>query len=355
MNTTKLLKSLSEAFGPPGFEDEVRQVLRKWVAPLVDELEVDALGNLLATRKGETKTPVMLDAHMDEIGFLVRHIDEKGFVKVAALGGWDDRTLPTHRVTFSTRGGKRLTGVFGAKPPHISDRAERQKTTKLDDLFVDLGASARQEVETLGLNVGDPATLSYPFEQLSKGVVVGKAFDDRAGCAAMVAVLDALKGRSLPYTLVCNFSVCEEVGLRGAKTAAFRVKPALALALEGTIGADMPGVPEDKCPAALGKGPTISVADRSIIVNRKLVQALEDLARAKEIPFQYKLPAFGGTDAGAIHVSRRGVLTGVVSVPCRYIHSPNSLLRLDDFQHTVRLVREFVLQADRVLERCRLE
>jgi endoglucanase len=352
MNTVKLLKSLSEAFGPSGFEDEVRQVIRTWIEPLVDGIEVDALGNLLATRKGEGKNCVMLDAHMDEVGFMVRHVDDKGFVRLAALGGWDDRTLLTHRVTFSTRSGERITGVFGAKPPHILEEAERSKALKLDDLFVDLGATSREEVAKRGLTVGDPATLWYPFEELSPGVVLGKAFDDRAGCAVMIAVLDALKGRSLPFTLVCNFAVCEEVGLRGAQTAAFGIRPDLALALEGTIGGDMPGVSEDKCPTSLGKGPALSVADRTIIVNRRLVQALEDLAKAKGIPFQYKLPTYGGTDAGAIHTSRRGVLTGVVSVPCRYIHSPNSLLRLDDFGHTVRLVREFVLKAAEVCEAC---
>ncbi|NCQ26022.1 MAG: M42 family metallopeptidase [Armatimonadetes bacterium] len=317
MNTLKLLKSLSEAFGPSGFEDEVRQTIRTWIEPLVDELQVDALGNLLATRKGESKRCVMLDAHVDEVGFRVRHVDDQGFIRLAALGGWDDRTLLTHRVTFSTRAGERLAGVFGAKPPHILEEAERSKALKLEDLFVDLGAASREEVAARGLTIGDPETLWYPFEELSPGVALGKAFDDRAGCAVRIVVLDALKGRSLPFTLVCSFSVCEEVGLRGAKTATFGVKPDLALALEGTIGGDMPGVSEDKCPTALGKGPALSVADRTIIVNRKLVQALEDLAKGKGISFQYKLPTYGGTDAGAIHTSRRGVLTGVVSVSCR--------------------------------------
>jgi len=354
MDTLKLLRDLSEAFGPPGFEAGVRAALRPWVEPLVDRIEVDALGNLLATRKGNSDRRVMLDAHMDEIGFMVRHIDERGFVKLASLGSWDERALLTHRLTIQTRTGELLTGVFGAKPPHILTDAERKQTLKLDELFADVGARSRDEAEARGLNVGDPATVCYPFEVLSDEVVLGKAFDDRAGCAVMVAVLDALQARPLPCTLVCNFSVCEEVGGRGARTATFGVKPDLALALEGTIGADMPGVPPERCPTALGKGPALSVADRSVIVNRKLVQALEECARARGVPFQYKLPTYGGTDAGLIHTSREGVLTGVVSVPCRYIHSPNSLLRLDDFNQTVQLVEEFVLRAEAIYDGCQV-
>lgn len=194
----------------------------------------------------------------------------------------------------------------------------------------------------MGLRIGDPFTIHYPFTEIHSGYVTGKAFDDRAGCTVLIEVARRLAERDLPMRTAFAFVFGEEVGLRGARTAAYRIEPVLAIAVEGTIGADMPGVSEENQPVRLGQGPAISVADRTIIVSRKVVQALEDVADKEGIPHQYKLPSYGGTDAGAIHLTRGGVLAGVVSVPCRFIHSPISALRLNDLENTVRLVEGFV-------------
>ena len=342
MDTVKLLESLSNAFGVAGFEDEVRAVIQKLIEPHVDEIHTDVLGNLIATRKGASPFKLMLDAHMDEIGLIINYIDESGFLRFVAIGGWDARILPAHAVTIFTRDGKKVNGVIGASPPHILKPEDREKVLKIEDLFIDVGASSAEEAEALGIRIGDPATIFYPFGLLNEKCVIGKALDDRAGCAVIIKVLEELKNEKLPLTLVCSFAVSEEIGLRGARTAAYQIKPDLALALEGTVGADTPGVQPQRQPTQLSKGPAITIADNTIIVNRRLVKALEELAQRNNIPYQIKLPIFGGTDAGAIHTTRGGILAGVISVPCRYIHSPLQVMRLDDFENAVKLTKEFV-------------
>lgn len=341
-DSVQLLEKLSTAFGVSGFEDDVCQVISKFVKPLADEIRVDALGNLIATRKGQSDFTLMLDAHMDEVGLIISYIEEKGFLRFATLGGWDIRILPAQVVKVRTRAGKLITGVIGSVPPHVLKPEERDKPFKLEDLFIDVGATSAEEVSKMGLRIGDPAVPYYPFERLSENLLGGKAFDDRAGCAVIIRTLQELQQESLDLTLVCNFAIGEETGLRGARAAAYSVNPNVALALEGTIGADVPGVAPARQPAGLGKGPAITIADSSLVVGRKVVETLEQLAEKLKIAYQYKLPVYGGTDAGAIHTARGGILAGVLSVPCRYIHSQFSLLRLDDFEQTVTLTTEFV-------------
>jgi endoglucanase len=278
---------------------------------------------------------------MDEIGFLISYVEDGGFLRFAQLGGWDARIVPSHVMTILTDHGTRVKGVIGTAPPHILRPEERDKPHKLDDLFVDVGASSPAEVAELGIRVGSPAVIAYPFEQLNERVVMARALDDRAGCAVLVRVLQELHGEQLDVTVVANFAVQEEVGLRGAQTAAYQIDPDIALALEGTIAADMPGIAASRQPTRQGSGPSISVLDSSMISSPRMVRALTGVAEDADIPYQYKIPATGGTDAGIIHRTRGGVLSGVVSLPCRYIHAPCALLRLDDFEHAVRLVAEF--------------
>jgi len=321
MELIDLLRELSDAFGVSGFEDEVRERITDLVSPYVDEVKTDTLGNLFATRTGKEEFTLMLDAHMDEVGFMVKWIDENGYLSR-----------------------EKRYGVIGSAPPHILKEEERKQPIPLEKMFIDVGASSRQEAADMGINIGDPLTIHYPFTELCSGYVTGKAFDDRVGCAVMIETARRLAKRDLKVNLVLSFVIGEEVGLRGARTAAYQIDPDLALALEGTIGADMPGIPEESQPVRLGRGPAITVADHTIIVSRRMVEALEQAAVTEEatIPYQYKLPTYGGTDAGAIHLSRAGVLSGVVSVPCRFIHSPTSTLRLNDFENTVRLVTRFI-------------
>jgi putative aminopeptidase FrvX len=342
MEILDLLRELSDAFGVSGFEDEVRETIRDRIAPYVDETIVDPLGSLIATRQGRDDRVLMLDAHMDEIGFIVKWIDDNGYLRFVPIGGWDERIVPAHRVEILTRSGEKQHGVIGTAPPHILSSEERKTPIPMDKMFVDVGATSRQEVADMGIRIGDPFTIHYPFTELRRGYVTGKAFDDRAGCGVLIECARRLAEHDVPMKTVFAFVFGEELGLRGARTAAYRIDPDLAVAVEGTIGADMPGVPEENQPVRLGRGPAISVADRTIVVSRRVIQALEAVAEEGAIPYQYKLPAYGGTDAGAIHLARGGVLTGVVSVPCRFIHSPISTLRLNDFENTVRLMEGFV-------------
>ncbi|MBE0635773.1 M42 family metallopeptidase [Candidatus Bipolaricaulota bacterium] len=344
MQTIDLLRQLSDTFGVSGFEDDVRELVRSLVTPFVDEVKTDALGNLFAIRRcsnPEAKT-LMLDAHMDEIGFIVKWVEEDGFLRFAPLGGWDPRIVPGHRVEIQTRSGRIQTGVIGTAPPHILSDEARKAPLPLEQMFIDIGAPSLEDAQAMGIRIGDPLTIHYPFMALTDDCVTGKAFDDRAGCAVLIETAERLAQQNLDVTVVYAFVFGEEVGLRGARTAAFQIEPDLAIAVEGTIGADMPGVPDHSQPVRLGFGPAISVADRSIIITRKVLHAMEAIADEAGIAYQYKLPTYGGTDAGAIHLVRGGVLAGIVSVPCRYIHSPISTLRLSDFELTSRYVTELV-------------
>jgi len=351
MELVGLVRDLSDAFGVAGFEDDVRQTIERVVSPFVDEVRSDALGNLLAFRKGQGDLTLMLDAHTDEIGFIVKWIDDKGYLRFAPLGGWDARILPSHRVEILTRSGARREGVIGSTPPHIQSDDDRNRPIPIEAMFIDVGATSREEAIGMGFQIGDPLTIHPPFVELREGYVCGKALDDRAGCAVLVEAAGRLSRSRLGVNVVFAFATGEEVGARGARTAAYQVKPDVALSVEGTIGADMPGVPEESQPVRLGRGPAITVADRTIIVPRRIIQALEGVAQKNAIPYQYKLPTYGGTNAGVVHTSRGGVLAGVVSVPCRFIHSPTSTLRLDDLENTIRLVVEFVKALPGALQR----
>jgi endoglucanase len=287
----------------------------------------------------------MLDAHMDEVSFLISYVEDAGFLRLSPLGGWVASVLPSHAVTVLTRDGGHVRGVIGTLPPHVLSDEEQKKVPKIEDLFVDIGVTSAEEAEALGIEIGSPAVPAYPFERLNDDLVMGKAFDDRAGCTVAASVLHALRDEDLDLTLVAAFTTGEELGLRGARTAAYQVRPKVALALEGTTAVDVPGVSGARRASSMGKGPAITVADRSLVAARGVVTLLEDLARKQDIPFQRKLPGFGGTDAGAIHTTAEGSLCGVVSVPCRYIHTPLSLLRPRDLDDAIRLTTAFVRDA----------
>ncbi len=340
MKTVELLRELSDQFGVSGFEGEVREWIHTHIKDRVDDIQIDVLGNLMATINPGRDLTVMLDAHMDEIGFMVSYVEEGGFLRFAPIGGWDPRILPAKQVEVRSRDGKTYRGVIGASPPHIQTPEEQKQSMKVEDLFVDIGVHSKEQVLGLGIDIGSPGNLHYPFQLLEQNRVMGKALDDRVGCAVLIRCLEYLSASRPDFTLVANFAVSEEVGLRGTRTATHQIQPDVALAVEGTVGADTPGIPAHKCPTRLGKGPAISVADNSIIVDPSLVAFMEDVAKTLNIPWQHKIPLFGSTDAGAIHMTGKGVLTGIVSVPCRYIHSPSSVLDLQDFEHTVMLVRE---------------
>ncbi len=342
-----MLRKLSEVIGISGYETEARAVIHSEIEQFVDKVWVDPLGNLLAIRNGKKEHPrILLDAHVDEIGFIVRYIHDNGFLRITPIGGWDPRILPGHRVVLCPKGpakSERVYGVIGATPPHLTTAKQREQVIAIEDLYVDIGVFSQKDVEAMGIRVGTPMTVWQPFIELPDDVVSGKAFDDRVGCLIIIEVLRRLaKTPGHASTLVVNFAMGEEIGGRGARTGAYTLEPDVALALECTSAGDMPGIPKHKSPTQLGKGSAITVADRTLITHPQVLATLEQVAKKEKIPFQYKQPLGGGTDGGPISQSRKGVPTGVVSVPCRYIHSAISLLRLSDIQAAIDLVHGFV-------------
>ncbi len=341
-----ILRELSDAVGVSGDEGGVRTVVLDAVREYVDEVKVDALGNVLALKRGtgRRRLRVMLAAHMDEVGLMVVGYDNDGFLKVGSVGGIDPRLLPGALLQV---GPERIPGVIGIKPVHLLRDEEREKVPRLEDLVVDIGAKGKDEARGLA-PPGTYMAFSTQYRELGP-TVSGKAFDDRAGCAVLV---ELVRGERFRFDLYAAFTVQEEVGLRGARVAAYAIEPDCAFALEGTVADDIPKDKDVSPTTQMGKGPAITVMDRSFIADRRLVRLLTSTAEELDIPYQIKQPGVGGTDAGAIHLAHRGVPSVTVAVPCRYIHSPVALLRLDDFDNTVRLMRESLSRLTRrTLER----
>lgn len=304
-----------------------------------DETHVDKLGNIMFWHRGEEGKPlVMLAAHMDEVGFLVRHIEEQGYLRLYSWGVVPN-LLPGQRLLFRGKEGD-LKGVVGTKPPHIMSEEERKKPVVLDDLFVDIGTCTREEAEKKGAYVGMTGVFDVDFVDLGEGYYRGKALDDRAGCYVMTEVFKSLKGSH--FNVVAVGTVQEEVGLRGSKTAAYQVDPDYGLALEGTFAVDMPGMAPHMIPAALKKGPVVTIADASIIAHPKVFNTIVEAAEAGKIPYQFKKIPSGGTDAGSIHLTKGGIPSGTIAVPCRYIHGPAAITTIEDIENTIRLARAFV-------------
>jgi tetrahedral aminopeptidase len=332
-----LLEKLSNAFGPSGCEDNVRRILARALRDKVDDLQVDAIGNLIAFKRGtgpEPRLKVMLDAHTDEVGFMVTRIEKSGMLGFRVVGGIDPRLLLAKRVLV---GDKRLPGVIAAAPVHLTKPKDRQQVIQIEQMVIDVGAGSEDEAKKLA-GIGDYAAFATRFETLTtEGLrtVKGKAFDDRAGCT--VAAL--LAEETYAVDLYLSFSAQEEVGLRGARVAAYRIEPDVAFAFEGTICDDMPKKKDTSPTTELGKGPAISLMDHSFVADRRLVRLLVDTAEANGIPYQFKQPGIGSTDAGSIHISRSGVPSVAVSVPSRYIHAPASILSLQDLDNTVALMK----------------
>jgi endoglucanase len=336
---TTLLRKLSNAYGPPGYEDEVRDLLREELEDCADETKVDKLGNVIFWHRGKKGKPlIMLAAHTDEVGFLVRHIEDQGYLRIHAWGVVPN-LLPGQRLLFRGKKGD-LKGVVGTKPPHIMSEEERKKPVVLDDLFVDIGTCTREEAERRGAYVGMTGVFDVEFTDLGDGYVRGKALDDRAGCFVMAEVFKSLKGS--PLNVVAVGTVQEEVGLRGSKTAAYQVDPDYGLAIEGTFAVDMPGMAPHMVPAALRKGPVVTIADASVIAHPTVFKTIVEAAEAEKIPYQFKKIPSGGTDAGSIHLTKGGIPSGTIAVPCRYIHGPAAITSTEDIENTIRLVKAFV-------------
>jgi tetrahedral aminopeptidase len=335
MALVETLEKLSNAFGVAGREEEVRSLMKKYLKPFVDEVAEDKLGNVIGIKRGKKSAPkVMLAAHMDEIGLLVKTISKEGFLQFMKIGGIDDRVLLAQKVIVSTEKGH-LHGIIGSRPPHIQKEDERKRVLAWDELFIDIGAESQQEAYKMGVKIGDPVCFDAKFAQIGKNIIIGKALDDRVACAVMIEAMKNLQ--KTDCTIYAVGTVQEEVGLRGATTSAFGIDPDFGIALDVTVAGDTPGVKDVEAPVKMNKGPSLTVADSGLIVHPKVLRLLINAAEENKIPYQLETGLPGSTDAARISLTKAGVPSGVISVPTRYIHSPTSMLSLKDTEYAVKL------------------
>jgi endoglucanase len=334
-----LLQKLSEAAGISGREEEVRAVILEEIRDRVDACRIDSMGNLIALKKGSGASAlrVLVAAHMDEVGLMITSAEDSGMLRFSKVGGIDDRVLPARVVLI---GPKRVPGVIGMKPVHLLEKADRDHVMESRQLSIDVGATGKGEAEKIVAR-GEFAVFATEFRQLAgepggRRTVQGKAFDDRAGCAILAELLT----ERFPFDLVAAFTVQEEVGLRGARVVAWAEKPDAAVVLECTGANEVPTTRDTSPSTRLGSGPAITIRDTSFIADPRLVELFGATAQEKSIPHQFKQPNIGGTDAGSIHRAREGIPSLTVAVPARYIHSPASIIDLDDFENTTALARE---------------
>ncbi len=317
----ELVKRLVEVHGPAGSEELVRELISSEVEPYVDQLQVDALGNLIAIKRGGEKK-LMFSSHMDEIGVMVTHIDEHGFLRFYNVGGLSPFTLIGNRCYFANG----TVGVFGY------ERLDAIKDLTMNKMFIDIGASSREEASQK-VRIGDTAAIKREFADLGQRLV-SKAMDDRVACAVLI---EALKQVQQPvYDVYAVFSTQEEVGLRGARVAAYGITPDLGIAIDVTRTGDTPK--SALMDVELGKGPTVKVRDSSVLCTPAVRRFMEGVAENKQIPYQLEVLEAGGTDAGAIQLTKSGIPAGVMSIPCRYIHTASEMVDLRDLEHGVKLL-----------------
>ena len=334
--TEKLLQDLTDAHGVPGHESEVRAVVRRYVDAL-GTVSQDKIGSVICSQ-GQAGPKVMLAGHMDEIGFMVRHITDDGFLKFLQLGGWFDQVLLGQRVVVKTHKGD-VIGVIGAKPIHLLPPDDRKKVVEKKDMYIDIGATCKTEVEEAGVRMGDPVVPDSKFVVMaSPKTYLAKAFDDRAGCALMIQALQTFAREPHPNSLYGVATVMEEVGVRGATTSVDAVDPDVAIILEVDIAGDVPGIKPEESSIKLGKGPTVLLYDARMIPNLKLRDLVIETAKELGIPLQFSAIEGGATDGAAIHLHKSGVPTVVLGVPARHIHSHTSIMRRDDYDNALKLL-----------------
>ncbi|MGP7816738.1 M42 family metallopeptidase [Niallia sp. 01092] len=346
--TLLMLKELTDAKGIPGNEQEPREVMKKYITPHADEVTTDNLGSLIAKKIGNEKGPkIMVAGHLDEVGFMITRIDDKGFLYFQTVGGWWSQVMLAQRVTIVTKNGE-LTGVIGSKPPHILPPEARKKPVEIKDMFIDIGASSKEEAGEWGVRPGDMVVPYFEFTVMNnEKMLLAKAWDNRIGCAIAIDVLKGLKTAEHENIVYGVGTVQEEVGLRGAKTAAQKIKPDIAFAVDVGIAGDTPGITEKEALSKMGKGPQIILYDASMVSHKGLRDLVTDTADKLEIPYQFDSVPGGGTDSGAIHLTHDGVPALSITIATRYIHSHAAMLHRDDYENAVKLIIEVIKKLDR--------
>jgi len=356
----RFLEELTNCFGPSGFEREPARIVRNYVSKFTNSIYSDKLGSLLFEKTGTADNPVVLiPGHIDEVGFIVSHVNKLGFLSFNTLGGWFDQVLLGQRVIVRTQKGL-VPGVIAAKPPHLLPAEERSKVVVKDKMFIDVGASNEEEAKAMGIRVGNPVIPDSHFSIMTKQVfkdgkkkgsdtiAIGKAFDDRIGTWMAVEAMRMLADKKIkhPNKVVGAATTMEEVGLRGARTTAFVVKPDVCLTLEVDIAGDVPGIEAHESSSKMGYGPSLTTYDSSMVPNQELVELILKTADKSKIPIQLS-QVKGGTDAGVIHLSNAGCPSVVLSVPTRHIHSHVGLLSMNDAENCVKLVVEIIKKLDK--------
>lgn len=347
----KHLLPLLNLSGVSGREAQVIRYMRDALAPLVDEIRTDPMGNIFTVRRGTRKGPrVMIAAHSDEIGLIVKSIEKNGFIRFDKAGGVGDNWLPARVVNVSGH-----TGIVGVKAGHLSSEKERSEVKKHTELYIDVGAKSKEEVLAMGIKPGSQATFVSPPAFLNDDLIVSKSLDDRTGCAILIALLESLQGKDFRGELHAVVTVQEEIGLRGATVAAFEVEPDIAIALDTVPSGDTPDVNFTKeLPVAIGEGPLLQITSggggRGLVADTTVLSMLEQAARDAGVPCQLTTFTGGNTDATAMHLSRSGVPSGAVTIPRRYSHSPVELMDLRDAVSALDLLRELMLRMPESIE-----
>ncbi|NLK42893.1 MAG: M42 family metallopeptidase [Tissierellia bacterium] len=335
-----LLKELTEASGVSGNEKNVRDLIISEIKDFVDSYKIDRIGNIIAYKKGkDTGKKLMVTAHMDEVGLMIKDIDNEGFIKFMPVGGIDKRILVSKPVLV---GKDKLPGVIGAKPIHLQKPDERTKALNINDLYIDIGAKSKEEAEKY-VSIGDYAIFDSEYIEFGEGLIKAKALDNRVGCSLLIKLIKEVTDISF-YAV---FTVMEEVGLVGAGPAAYEVDPDYAIILEGTLCYDMAKLDTHLIPTYINKGPALSLIDRTTVYNKNFRKRIVEIAEKNNIPYQFRKTSMGGNDSGKIHTTREGSITATISVPCRYIHSPASVMSINDYNNTFALLKEVLSQFEK--------
>ncbi len=342
MINVQLLKRICETPGAPGFEHRIRQLVLKELQGLADEVSIDNMGNVVAVKRGKERKRVMIAAHLDEIGFIVNHIDEEGFLFFHPLGGFDPKTLTSQRVIV--HGKKDVIGVMGTKPIHLMKPEERSKVVPIGDYYIDLGM--RKEEVLKIVSIGDPVTRERELIEMGD-CVNSKSLDNRVSVFILLETLRALKGKEVPYDIYGVFTVQEEVGLRGAISAAHGINPDFGFGLDVTIAFDTPGAQAQEAVTKLGKGAGIKILDGSVISDYRMVRYLKEIADQHKIPWQPEILPAGGTDtAGVQRYGKKGAIAGAISIPLRHIHQTIEMANKEDIQNCTDLLIVALQQLD---------
>ncbi|UOG06558.1 M42 family metallopeptidase [Bacillus altitudinis] len=345
--TLTMLKDLTDAKGIPGNERDVKKVMQSYIETYADEVSTDRLGSLIAKKEGNANGPkVMLAGHLDEVGFMVTKIDDKGYIRFQTVGGWWSQVMLAQRVTIVTKKGD-IAGVIGSKPPHVLSPEARKKSIEITDMFIDIGASSKEQAMEWGVLPGDQIVPYFEFTVMNdEKMLLAKAWDNRIGCAVAIDVMKNLKDTQHENIAYSVATVQEEVGLRGAKTAAATIQPDIGFAIDVGVAGDTPGITEKEATSKLGKGPTIVVFDASMVSHKGLRDFVVQTADELNIPYQYDSMPGGGTDAGGIHLTGHGVPSLSIGIPSRYIHTHAAMIHRDDYENAVKLLTEVIKRLD---------